>query len=88
MKIENKHWIIIAIVVILIALWYFFIKKKPATTSNYAGMYGSFGNESNFKKDPCANHTCPSGCTKVSVNNGKCGCKCPRQGTASGFVWA
>ncbi len=48
MKIEKKHWIIIAIVVVLIALWYFFMKKKPATTSNYAGMYGSFGNESNW----------------------------------------
>ena len=47
MKIEKKHWIIIAVVVILIALWYFFLRKKT-TTSNYAGMYGSFGNESNY----------------------------------------
>ncbi len=49
MKIEKKHWIIIAVVVILIALWYFFLRKKPATTSKYAGMYGSFGNESGFE---------------------------------------
>ena len=48
MKIEKKHWIIIAVVVILIALWYFFLRKKT-TTSNYAGMYGSFGNESGYK---------------------------------------
>lgn len=86
MKIEKKHWIIIAIVVILIALWYFFMKKKP-TTSNYAGMYGSFGNESNFKANPCATHTCQEGCTKIAISNGKCGCKCYRAGHM-GPVWA
>lgn len=48
MKIEKKHWIIIAVVVILIALWYFFLRKKTTTTSKYAGVYGSFGNESGF----------------------------------------
>lgn len=112
MKIEKKHWIIIAIVVILIALWYFFLRKKStSTTSGYAGMYGSFGNESGYdsrldaalpmigresgyagnesgyKKDPCASHTCPSGCTKISISNGRCGCKCYRQGQM-GPVWA
>lgn len=75
MKIEKKHWIIIAVVVILIALWYFFLRKKSTT------------NESNFKNNPCANHTCPEGCTKSPISNGKCGCKCYRQGTA-GVVWA
>lgn len=85
MKIEKKHWMIIAIVaVIIITLWYFFMRKKPE--SKYAG-YGSFGNESNFKNNPCANHTCPEGCTKTPISNGKCGCKCYRQGT-SGVVWA
>lgn len=87
MKIEKKHWIIIAIVVILIVLWYFFMRKKTTTTSKYAGVYGSIGNESNFKNNPCANHTCPEGCTKTPISNGKCGCKCYRQGT-SGVVWA
>ena len=49
MKIEKKHWMIIAIVaVIIIALWYFFMRKKPA--SNYAGTYGSFGNESDYTR--------------------------------------
>lgn len=48
MKIEKKHWIIIAIVVILIAVWYFFLRKKSTTTSKYAGVYGSIGNESGF----------------------------------------
>lgn len=47
MKIEKKHWIIIAVVATLIALWYFFLRNK-STTSKYAGVYGSFGNESGY----------------------------------------
>lgn len=48
---------------------------------------GYAGNESGYKKDPCASHTCPSGCTKISISNGRCGCKCYRQGQM-GPVWA
>lgn len=48
MKLEKKHWIMIAIaIVVLIALWHFFLRKKT-TTSSYAGVYGFFGNESGY----------------------------------------
>ena len=76
MKIEKKHWIIIAIVVILIALWYFFIRKKTATTtSKYAGTYGSFGNESNWIGNATYND-CHKNCIKGggSVSNCDQGC--------------
>ena len=50
-NITKKQWIII-LVVVAILVWYFFIFKKKKTTSSYAGVYGSFGNESGFTVIP------------------------------------
>lgn len=51
MKIEKKHWIIVGVVAVIILVWYFFLRKKKSATSSYAGVYGSFGNESAYDKN-------------------------------------
>ena len=33
MKLEKKHWIIIAVVLGIIAVWYFFLRKKKTESS-------------------------------------------------------
>lgn len=85
MKIEKKHLIIIAVVVILIALWYFFLRKKTTTTSKYAGMYGSFGNESNWVGNAQYND-CHQKCIKAGGSVSNCDVKCGRGTKGAGAM--
>ena len=67
MKLEKKHWMIIGVVVAIIIVWHFFFKKKKTESSydpnlliyggesGYAGVYGSFGNESGYNADQLTN---------------------------------
>jgi hypothetical protein len=65
---------------------------KSKSTSSDSDKKSEFRNATssgtgivNKVKDPCATHTCPNGCTKHTISNGKCGCKCSVQG--SPIVW-
>jgi hypothetical protein len=79
MKLEKKHWIIIGIVGVIILVWYFFLRKKKSSTSNYAGVYGSFGNESSYDKNWLTN----------GFQNFESGYKTPHRGkSAEVAVWA
>jgi len=82
MNITKKQWTIIGVVIVVaILVWYFFLRKKKATSS-YAGVYGSFGNESGF--------TSQSACKKLGCTgykNGKCsGCRLRGEPTGTGLA--
>ena len=76
MKLEKKHYVIIAVVIAIIAVWYFFLRKKKVE-SNYAGEFGSFGNESNWVGNAQYND-CHRNCIKAGGSTSSCDQKCGR----------
>jgi len=76
MKLEKKHWMIIAVVIALIVVWYFFFKKKKVAESGFVKKSRVIGT-------PADTRACPIGCKASSVSGPSgttMGCYCPGAG--------